>query len=326
MPQQATALLLLLALQDPLPRVSALTSRFNVLFFAVDDLRYQLGTSGPGDAGPGCPLTEGPGCTKMHTPSIDALAAESLFLEKNYVQQAICAVSRTSILTGRRPDATQVWDLHSYWRDLGNNFTTIPEYFKSQGYESVGMGKIFHPGPSSGTDSSAANASLARNSSACPPNRCGPCSDDQVCPCTLPRAHFLCLVSLLRPDSEERTGAQVFSWSRPFFHSPNQEGSPGGGFGDPGGKSWTAVNAEDAKNLADAQIAQHAVVTLQQFEASKLPKVGTAAGSVRNGRVRNERGFEPERVGGGKRDREGRETQRAETAVETETGRDTGTG
>jgi hypothetical protein len=44
MPQQATALLLLLALQDPLPRVSALTSRFNVLFFAVDDLRYQLGT------------------------------------------------------------------------------------------------------------------------------------------------------------------------------------------------------------------------------------------------------------------------------------------
>ena len=75
--------------------------KLNVLFFAVDDLRYQLGTSGPGDVGPGCPLVEGAGCTKMHTPSIDALAADSLFLEKNYVQQAICAVSRTSLLTVR---------------------------------------------------------------------------------------------------------------------------------------------------------------------------------------------------------------------------------
>jgi len=219
------------------------TRRLNVLFFAVDDLRYQLGTAGPGDAGPGCTLKEGAGCSKMVTPALDALAADSLFLDKNYVQQAICAVSRTSILTGRRPDSTQVWDLHSYWRDLGHNYTTIPEHFKNHGYESIGMGKIFHPGSSSGTDSAAANASLARNSSACPPNRCGPCSDDQL-----------------------------FSWSRPFFHSPNQEGNPAGGYGDPGGKAWSAVNAEDAKNLSDAQIAQHAVDTLQQLKQTNLDK------------------------------------------------------
>ena len=93
----------------------------------------------------------------------------------------------------------------SYWRDLGHNYTTIPEYFKAQGYESVGMGKIFHPGHSSGTGSRAANASLARDpEGACPPNRCGPCSDDQL-----------------------------FSWSRPFYHSVNQEGSPAGGCAAP---------------------------------------------------------------------------------------------
>ena len=114
----------------------------------------------------------------------------------------------------------QVWDLHTYWRSLGNNYTTFPEYFKGQGYETVGMGKIFHPGSSSGTNSAAANSSRAHNSSACPANRCGPCSDDQL-----------------------------FSWSRPFFHSENQEGSPGGGFGDPDGKAWAAVNAADAKHL-----------------------------------------------------------------------------
>ena len=78
---------------------------------------------------------------------------------------------------------------------------------------------------------------LLGNSSACPPNRCGPCSDDQL-----------------------------FSWSRPFFHSPNSEGSPGGGFGDPDGKAWAAVDAEDAKDLADAQIGRNAVETLQQFK------------------------------------------------------------
>ena len=49
----------------------------------------------------------------MVTPHVDALASESLLLEKNYVQQAVCSPTRTSLLTGRRPDATQVWDLYT---------------------------------------------------------------------------------------------------------------------------------------------------------------------------------------------------------------------
>ena len=42
-----------------------------------------------------------------------------------------------------------------YWRDssvVSGNFTTIPEHFKNNGYYSVGMGKIFHPGSASGND------------------------------------------------------------------------------------------------------------------------------------------------------------------------------
>ena len=35
---------------------------------------------------------------------------------------------------------------------MGGNFTTIPEYFKQNGYVSIGMGKIFHPGAASGHD------------------------------------------------------------------------------------------------------------------------------------------------------------------------------
>ena len=59
---------------------------------------------------------------------------------------------RTSFLTGRRPDTTHVYDLYNYFRDAGGNFTTLPEYFKQNGYITAGFGKVFHPGHASGGD------------------------------------------------------------------------------------------------------------------------------------------------------------------------------
>lgn len=112
----------------------------NVLFFAVDDLRVQLGA----DHVPGTP--------NMSTPNIDNLINKSLFLKKAQVQQAVCSPTRTSILTSRYPDTTRVWDLYSYWRKVGGNYTTIPELFKNNGYHTVGNGKIFHPGHASGAN------------------------------------------------------------------------------------------------------------------------------------------------------------------------------
>ena len=35
---------------------------------------------------------------------------------------------------------------------MGGDYTTIPGYFKQNGYTTVGMGKIFHPGVASGDD------------------------------------------------------------------------------------------------------------------------------------------------------------------------------
>ena len=61
-------------------------------------------------------------------------------------QQALCGPSRTSFLTGRRPESTRVFDLKTYWRDVAGNFTTLPQYFKRHGYFTQGVGKIFHPG------------------------------------------------------------------------------------------------------------------------------------------------------------------------------------
>ena len=105
----------------------------NVLFFVSDDLRPDLG------------CYENPNVAQpiMHTPNLDKLASRSLLLKRAYVQQAVCNPSRTSLLTARRPDITRVYDNEVYFRDL-NNYTTLPQYFKDNGYITAGYGKIYH--------------------------------------------------------------------------------------------------------------------------------------------------------------------------------------
>ncbi|MFK7949808.1 MAG: sulfatase [Saprospiraceae bacterium] len=101
----------------------------NVLFIAIDDLK---------------PLLNCYGNPHIKTPNIDRLAKMGTVFQNNHCQQAVCGPSRVSILTGKVPDNTKVWDLQTYMRVQNPNIVTLPQYFKSQGYESVGMGKIFH--------------------------------------------------------------------------------------------------------------------------------------------------------------------------------------
>ena len=103
----------------------------NVLFIVSDDLRPELGVYG-GDA---------------ITPNLDKFAATAgtVVFNRAYVQQAICNPTRSSFLTGRRPDTTKVWDLHTQFRLSGGNFTTLPQYFRESGWFTSGMGKVFHP-------------------------------------------------------------------------------------------------------------------------------------------------------------------------------------
>jgi iduronate 2-sulfatase len=124
---------------------SCVMARKNVLFFVSDDMRPNINAySGPDFPSPVHP--------KMHTPNLDALAGQSLLAKRAYVQQAVCSPSRTSLLTGRRPDTTHVYNLYDYFRTVGGNYTTIPQYFKLHGYKSIGMGKVFHPGHASDND------------------------------------------------------------------------------------------------------------------------------------------------------------------------------
>lgn len=103
--------------------------RPNVLFVAVDDLRPELGAYGQ---------------SHIHSPNIDRLAREGLVFERAYVQQAMCSPSRTSLLTGLRPDATRVWNLQTHFRDTVPDVVTLPQHFKQWGYHTEWWGKIYH--------------------------------------------------------------------------------------------------------------------------------------------------------------------------------------
>ncbi len=106
-------------------------ARPNVLFIAVDDMRPELGCYGN---------------TVVKSPNLDRLAARGMVFNHAYCQQAVCSPSRSSLLTGRRPDATRVWDLETHFRVALPDAVTLPQYFKGQGYYCSALSKIFHHG------------------------------------------------------------------------------------------------------------------------------------------------------------------------------------
>ncbi|MFB9053186.1 sulfatase [Formosa undariae] len=103
--------------------------RPNILFIPIDDLRPEFGSYGNSD---------------ILSPNIDKLASNGVVFNRAYCQQAVCTASRTSLLTGLRPDSTQVWDLKTHFRDQMPDLVTLPQFFKNNGYYSVGLGKTFH--------------------------------------------------------------------------------------------------------------------------------------------------------------------------------------
>ena len=91
-------------------------SKMNVLFLVADDLRPNLGTYSSANS----KYYKMP---PMHTPNLDALAQDSIIFDHAYSQIALCGPSRTSVLTGRRPDTTRVTDNDLYFRNIGSTST-----------------------------------------------------------------------------------------------------------------------------------------------------------------------------------------------------------
>lgn len=100
----------------------------NVLFIMADDFRPELATYG----------------SPALTPNLDRLAKRSVQFNRAYCQQALCNPSRSSLLTGRRPDSLGLWCNNDHFRDRQPDVMTLPLWFKDHGYTTRCVGKIFH--------------------------------------------------------------------------------------------------------------------------------------------------------------------------------------
>ncbi len=103
--------------------------QYNVLFILVDDLRPLLGCYGH---------------PEIHTPNIDRLAQQGTLFNRAYCQNPLCHPSRTSMLTGLRPETTGVFSNAVNFRQVLPNAVTLPQHFKAYGYHTASVGKIEH--------------------------------------------------------------------------------------------------------------------------------------------------------------------------------------
>jgi len=105
--------------------------RLNVLFIAIDDLTCAVGCYGH---------------PEVSTPNLDKFATESVRFERAYCQYPLCNPSRSSLLSGMRPDTTRIFGNGIRIRDRFPDMVTLPQLFKNNGYFSGRIGKIFHYG------------------------------------------------------------------------------------------------------------------------------------------------------------------------------------
>lgn len=195
----------------------AAPGKLSVLFIVADDLNADLGVYG----------------APVRSPRIDGLAARGVRFDRAYVQYPLCSPSRSSFLTGRRPDATGVLANPTAARPVSPHFrerlpetVTLPQLFKNNGWFAARVGKLYHYGV---------------------PNHIGTASLDD----------YLSWDLAINPRGHDREiHDRIFTIGQP------------GQFG--GTLSWWADEGEDAEQT-DGIGAREAVTLLERFARERRP-------------------------------------------------------
>lgn len=103
----------------------------SVLLITIDDLRPELASYKAGG---------------ITTPHIDRLAGKGLQFNAAYCQYPVCNPSRSSFLSGLRPDDLDIFANKVAMRNKWPNLVTLPQLFRGNGYFTAGLGKLFHMG------------------------------------------------------------------------------------------------------------------------------------------------------------------------------------
>jgi len=107
--------------------------RPNVLLIAIDDLNDWVGCLN--------------GHPNTNTPNIDRLASRGTLFSNAHCQAPICNPSRTSIMSGKRPSSTGIYDNSPNTALLPGFFErhlSMPRHFAANGYKTMTVGKIYH--------------------------------------------------------------------------------------------------------------------------------------------------------------------------------------
>ncbi len=107
----------------------------NILMICIDDLNDWLGCMN--------------GHPNAKTPNMDLLAEQGVLFANAHCQAPLCGPSRASLMTGLRPSSTGIYGMIDDNLINQDNPSTaeiifLPEYFKNNGYYTMGIGKIFH--------------------------------------------------------------------------------------------------------------------------------------------------------------------------------------
>lgn len=104
----------------------------NVLFIPVDDLNHWAGHLGRN------PQTK--------TPNTDRLANMGVTFTNAHCAAPVCNPSRAALLSGMRPGTTGIYDNGQPYESAINADHSLVTQFRNAGYETLGMGKLWHGG------------------------------------------------------------------------------------------------------------------------------------------------------------------------------------
>ncbi|XZE34401.1 sulfatase-like hydrolase/transferase [Pirellulaceae bacterium SH501] len=113
-----------------LPNDARASDKADVLFIAVDDLNDWVGHLG--------------GHPQARTPHIDRLVARGMAFTNAHCAAPACNPSRAALMSGLRPWETGIYTNSDPAANVLKDVQTINRHFLSQGYRTLGAGKIYH--------------------------------------------------------------------------------------------------------------------------------------------------------------------------------------